>query len=256
MRRIDWAIPGALLLGAVLVGCGKTTTTATQAAPVGCSAQGATAEATTARYHIVLDVRPAAEMYAPGQVPAGSRTGVVMYAGSMTSASGTDARDVDVHICTASGDRVLSNLKPAIRLKDTTTGITQAVPYATMQDVGKGRADFHYGNTLILQPGHSFALTVDVGGQSARLTFTGPSSAPASKAPSTTMGNMKMTTTTLHGSTSTLRSTTTTARKITSTTMGSTATTVHGRTATTMGGMGTTSTTMGSSASYSPGPRS
>lgn len=222
MRYFSKALPAALVMGAALLGCGTatstTSTTAASAAAVGCSTQGATAVASTASYRIVLDVRPAAEMFAPGQVPAGSTAGEVMYAGSMTSAAGSDARDVNVHICTAVGDRVLTSLKPVISLKDTTSGTTQSVPYATMQGLGQGRGDFHYGNTLTLAPGHSYVLTVSVGGQSARLSFTEAKGSVAGTMTSTTMAKMNMSTTTTAKSTGST-STTMAHMKMSTTTM-------------------------------------
>lgn len=233
MRSIRMSLPAALVMGTALLGCGTaaTTTTKTAASTVGCSTQGATAVATTKSYRVVLDVRPASAMYAPGQVTAGVTTGDIMYAGSMTSASGPDARNLNVHICKVSDNQVLSTLKPVITLKDTTTGATQAVPYATMQGVGQTKADFHYGNTLSLAPGDSFTLTASVGGQTARLSFTEPKTSTSGAATSTTMGKMNMSTTT---------TTTSKTARATSTTMGKMA-------------MSTTTTTMAGSATSMPG---
>lgn len=180
-------------MGTALLGCG---TTSAPASTVGCSTQGEAATAATKSYRIVLDVRPVSAMFASGQVPAGTKSGDVMFAGSMTAASGPDARNVNVHICSVSDDRVLTNLKPVITLQDMTSGARQTVPYATMQGVGQGAADFHYGNTMIVKPGDAYVLTVSVDGQSARLSFTEPKPSAAGAGASTTMGNMKMSTTT------------------------------------------------------------
>jgi hypothetical protein len=193
--RILWlTLPAALVMGTALAGCGTTSTTRAPVGTVGCSTQGETAKAATKSYRIVLDVRPVSTMFAPGQVPAGTKSGDVMYAGSMTSASGPEARNVDIHICSVSDDRVLTNLKPVITLQDMTSGTVQTVPYATMQGVGQGAADFHYGNTMIVKPGDAYMLTVSVDGQSARLDFTEPKASTAGAGTSTTMGNMKMST--------------------------------------------------------------
>ncbi|HWG72906.1 MAG TPA: hypothetical protein VG184_02495 [Acidimicrobiales bacterium] len=163
-----------LLVGAtaasVLAGCGSSPSSSTSTA-VGCSTQGAVATATTKSYRYVLDVGPVGQMYAPGQAPAGAR-GETMFGGTMSMASGPDAQHLEVHICSVGTDRVVTGAHPTITLRDTTAGTTVAVPVATMQGLGEGQKDFHYGNNVLAPPGHAFTVTVTANGQSAPMAFT------------------------------------------------------------------------------------
>lgn len=44
----------------------------------------------------------------------------------------------------------------------------------TMQGLGMGQGDYHYGNNAILPPSHAFVVTVGVNGQPASLSFQRP----------------------------------------------------------------------------------
>lgn len=85
-----------------------------------------------------------------------------MTAGGMTmqpSDAGGQVRHLEIHICTPSG-AVVTNANPSIRLYDATNGATVAVPVAVMQGVASGSVDLHYGNNVLLTPGHSYSVEV------------------------------------------------------------------------------------------------
>ncbi len=178
------------IVAAVLAGCGSSAkqSASTTSSAVGCSTAGATATASTKSYRYVLDVGPVEEMYAPGHVPPGA-SGEVMFAGTMTMASGADAEHIEVHICQASNYHVIIGANPKITLTDLTTGKTDNVPVTTMQGIGMSQSDYHYGNNMIVTPGHRFSVTVSLNGQTATMDFTRPMAAvPGSS--TTTTGNM------------------------------------------------------------------
>lgn len=194
MRQLIYRRAAALLAaaatGATLAACGGGSSKAATVSAVGCNTSGAAATSTTQSYRYVLDVGPVEEMYAPGQVPSNHPNGgEVMYGGPMNMANGPNARHVEVHICSRSNDHVLTNANPVIKLADRTAGTTAQVPAATMQGLGAGQGDLHYGNNMILAPGHPYVVTVTVNGQTASLPFTSPATTSGSgSGPSTTMG--------------------------------------------------------------------
>ncbi|MDQ6782811.1 MAG: hypothetical protein M3063_05085 [Actinomycetota bacterium] len=158
----------AVVTGAVLAGCGSASSTSTA---VGCSTQGATSTATTKSYHYVLNVGPVQEMYAPGQAPPNAR-GETMFNGSMSMANGPAAQHVELHLCSAGSNRVVTNARPVMTLTDKTTGATQPLAMSTMQGLGQGQGDFHYGDNANVPVGHAFVLAVKVNGEQANLDFT------------------------------------------------------------------------------------
>lgn len=161
---------GVAVTATMLAGCGSSGSKSTA---VGCTTKGAAATATTKSYRYVLDVGPLEEMYAPGAAPANAK-GETMFAGSMGAAMGADAQHVEVHICSVGTDRVVVGAHPTITLKDTTTGTTEPVPTATMQGLGSGQGDYHYGNNANVVPGHAFVATVALNGERADLSFRRP----------------------------------------------------------------------------------
>lgn len=210
VRRGLGMLVAPLAVGMVAAGCGGGTTKASTTAgtAVGCSTAGETATATTRSYRLVLDVGPVEEMYAPSYVRSHHPTsGEVMLGGTMTMASGPDARHLEVHICQRANDHVVQGANPVLRLTDNTAGSSQAVPVSTMEGVGSGPGDFHYGNNVVVVPGHAYTLAVSVGGQRASLAFTEPAASGSTS--TTNMGSMKMGTRT---TTTGARATSTTAK--------------------------------------------
>ncbi len=178
-RRWTWAVPALALVCAACGGGSGSPSAAsssgggTASSVVGCDTSGAAATATTANYRYVLDVLPVGAMYGPAPVPTAYPSGaVVMFGGAMTTADGPQARDVQVHICLRGNNHVLLDAAPKITLKDTTAGTTQQVPIATMQSATAGQPDYHYGNNLVVPPGHSFVATVSLKGETATMAFS------------------------------------------------------------------------------------
>lgn len=107
-------------------------------------------------------------------------TGAMNHPGYGTSASGSSSasanvRHLEVHICTTSGS-VVTDANPTIRVVDATLAGSAAVevPVAVMQGVTAGPSDLHYGNNVMLTPGHSYTVVVELLGQKA--TFQLPPS--------------------------------------------------------------------------------
>jgi hypothetical protein len=119
-------------------------------------------------------------MYTRAQVKAKHPTnGEVMLSGSMTGMSGMHMPGtqyhLEVHICTAAG-AVVTGAHPKIVVTDNSakTVMMTNVPIATMQGVGMGLVDYHYGNNVALTAGHKITVTVSLKGESAvfRTTVT------------------------------------------------------------------------------------
>jgi hypothetical protein len=127
-------------------------------------------------------------MFSPGQVPSNVPPNAeVMLNGSMTGVSGPDAQHLEVHICNRRTGEVVAAADPTITLTDTTAGTTVPVGVATMEGVGAGQSDLHYGNNVLAPVGHSLVANVTVHGESATLRFVRGSEAPASSVPSTSV---------------------------------------------------------------------
>jgi hypothetical protein len=139
---------------------------------VGCDNQGAVASATTKTFLLVADLGPLSEMFSSGQVPSSvPANSEIMLSGSMTTIDTAVARHLEVHICDRKSGEVVAGANPSITLQDTTAGTTAVVSVATMEGVGAGQADLHYGNNVAAPVGHSFVATVTVRGETAMLRF-------------------------------------------------------------------------------------
>jgi hypothetical protein len=188
----------ALLVGAaILAACGGTPRSASDSLVAPCrTGSGVTGHATTASYAIELDIGPLATMYTPGQVASQHPTdGEVMLGGQMTSVGGmpgmagmgggsgtTDpsARHLEAHICSKATGAPVQNADPSITLVDATTpNISQFVPIATMEGLGEGVSDYHYGNNVDMAPGSSFTVTVSLNDQSATFHVHLPGTTPS-----------------------------------------------------------------------------
>jgi hypothetical protein len=128
----------------------------------------------THSYVFALDIGPVETMYTPAQVKASHpKTGEVMLSGSMTDGmagmtiSPSGQRHLGIQICMRGG-AVFTKGHPTIVIDDTTAkNPMMMVPVATMEGVGEGASDFHYGNNVELTAGHHITVTVRLNGESA-----------------------------------------------------------------------------------------
>jgi hypothetical protein len=159
---------------------------AVAAAPAGATWRAAE-NATTASYKLTFDVGPMEAMYTRAQAKAEHpSTGEVMLAGGAMAAVGTGGHamgmeggltgHVEVHVRSRSTGRVLGGLTPAILLQDVSTkSVPVQLQVVSMEGVGAGAADLHYGNNVSLQAGHRYRVVVRIDGQRATFGFRAPS---------------------------------------------------------------------------------
>ncbi len=127
----------------------------------------------TKSYVFALDIGPVEQMYTQAQVNAKHpKSGEVMLSGSMSGgmsgmASSSGERHLEVHICTPSG-MVVMHAHPTIVVSDPMAKtMSMTVPISTMEGIGEGAADYHYGNNVDLTAGHKITVTVELNGQKA-----------------------------------------------------------------------------------------
>jgi hypothetical protein len=96
----------------------------------------------------------------------------VMLGGTMTMVDGPSAQHLEIHICQKGGGQVVTAADPTIVFMDVSSGGTTPINVATMQGVGAGQSDLHYGNNVSAPVGHRFVVTVTVHGETAMLSFT------------------------------------------------------------------------------------
>jgi hypothetical protein len=121
-------------------------------------------------YVFALSIGPAEAMYTPAQAKAKHpQSGEVVLSGA-TSGTGipsSASRHLVVHICT-SGGAVVAGALPTIVVSDPKAKpTTTTVPVVTMQGVGTGASDYHYGNNVTLVAGDHVTVTVAVHGRRA-----------------------------------------------------------------------------------------
>ncbi len=126
--------------------------------------------AKTKSYVFALTIGPLAQMYTPAQVKAKHpTTGEIMLSGMMSGGmsgmGSADERHLEVHICSSSGS-VVMGAHPTIVIDDPSgKTMTMTVPIATMEGIGEGAADYHYGNNVDLAAGAHITVTVALDGQ-------------------------------------------------------------------------------------------
>jgi hypothetical protein len=145
---------------------------------------------------MALVIGPAEEMLPEATATAATGHGMqgeMMLRGKMTTLPGmnrgsgggamsppVEDRHVEVHICSKTG-QVVQDAQPQITLTDNSAGGTsQQVPVAVMEGPGQGTQDLHYGNNVVMAPGHDFTVLVAVGSEQATFTLKMPSSSPGS----------------------------------------------------------------------------
>lgn len=104
-----------------------------------------------------------------GEVVLGGSTASMQHMGSGMSIM----RHLEVHICNRHTGRVLTGAKPTIELA-ISGAMAKAVPVMTMEGIGAGVADYHYGNNVLVDPGARYVVTVRVGSDKVTFHFTAP----------------------------------------------------------------------------------
>jgi hypothetical protein len=127
----------------------------------------------TKSYEFALTLGPFQQMYSPAQVKAKHlKNGEVMVSGQMMGMHGamSSQRHLEVHICARSTGKVVTGAHPTITFADLTAKgkmKMEMVPVAAMYGVKQGPSDYHYGNNVSVTPGHTYQVTVKLGGQTA-----------------------------------------------------------------------------------------
>jgi predicted metal-binding membrane protein len=124
----------------------------------------------TASYVIALQIGPAQEMYTAAQVKKQHpKSGELMLGGTMSAmhTGMASTRHLEVHIC-SSNRAVVTSARPTITIDDPSAKtMLMKVPIATMEGIGMGKADYHYGNNVELATGHHVTVTVKLNGEQA-----------------------------------------------------------------------------------------
>jgi hypothetical protein len=133
----------------------------------------------TKSYVFKLSVGMAEQMWTPAQVRSKHpQTGEVMLTGAMGGgmAMGGAQRHIEVHIKARATGNVVNGTAPVISVVE--AGLAKAqpmkVPVDKMQGVSVGAADLHYGNNFALISGHSYKITVSLGGEQAFFLIKSP----------------------------------------------------------------------------------
>lgn len=164
---------------AAFAGCGSGGTTSQPAAAgTQCTVAKGAMSARTHSYAIALGIGPVEKMWTPAQVERlKPKHGEVMLKGRMAGmsagsgmagmSSGTSAMaHLEVHICSRATGRT-ADVTPAMTVIDRASGRRTAIPVATMEGIGEGHPDLHYGNNVVLP--HQAAVEVVVAGEEATL---------------------------------------------------------------------------------------
>jgi hypothetical protein len=140
----------------------------------------------TKSYVYALSIGPTEAMYTPAQVKSEHpKSGEVMLSGQMTggmaamTTSPTGQRHLEVHICSRTGS-VVMGAHPSIVVADPMAKtMLMTVPVATMEGVGEGASDYHYGNNVELAAGDHITVTVALKGEQAVFHTTVPKNSTA-----------------------------------------------------------------------------
>lgn len=135
---------------------------------------------TTRSFTMVVEIANGSEtMYTQAQAHAEHpQSGEIMLGGSMTevplsSGPGTTGHHLELHVCRRSTGQVVSLASPTITVADISTSSPPvSVPVAVMQGVAAGPEDVHYGNNVLLVPGHRYRVAVQLDGESGESVVT------------------------------------------------------------------------------------
>lgn len=127
---------------------------------------GWTRIALTAHYLLVVNVLPSETMFTDMQMKSMSPTvGEAILDHGVGDPVGIGVRHVEAHVYDRSTGLPLSNIKPAIRVFNRTTGDHVDVPPTLMQDVVIGSPDIHYGNNVPVSGNSDISLAITVGSE-------------------------------------------------------------------------------------------
>lgn len=129
-------------------------------------------------YKIVLSIGPAEKMYSLADYKKmHPKVGEIMLSGTMMmngmESMGANSmfapHHLEVHIYSATSGTVVRHANVAISITDLHTKKVTKIPVATMQGIGAGAKDYHYGNNVALMTEH-YAVGISVNGR--HVTFT------------------------------------------------------------------------------------
>jgi hypothetical protein len=161
-------IPIVLTFGLVPALAASAAPTAASMVASGCSGSMVVK---TKSYVFALSIGTFQQMYSPAQVKAKHlKSGEVMVRGQMMgmNMAMSGQRHLEVHICSRSSGKVVSGAHPTITVSDLTAkGKMEMMPVAAMYGIKQGPSDYHYGNNIAMTAGHSYHVSVKLGGQTA-----------------------------------------------------------------------------------------
>ena len=100
--------------------------------------------------------------FASGTPPAGAARGA--FAGAF--------HQLALYVSDATSGQPVNNAQVTITVTDNTANTSpQDIPVSTLEAVGKGAADFHYGNDVLMPPSRSYTVKVTVNGTPATFSF-------------------------------------------------------------------------------------
>jgi hypothetical protein len=127
---------------------------------------GWTRIALTTHYLLVVNVLPSETMFSDMQMKSMNPTvGEAILDHGVGDPVGMGVRHVEAHVYDRSTGLPLSNIKPAIRVFNRTTGDHIDVPPTLMQDVVIGSPDIHYGNNVPVRGNSDISLAITVGSE-------------------------------------------------------------------------------------------
>ena len=95
--------------------------------------------------------------------------------GSMSMGSTMVMRHLEVHICSKATGKAIVGAHPTMKLTDLSRkSMMLTLRVAEMQGLNRDPADNHYGNNVIVIPGHRYQLQTTLYGETGTFKFTAP----------------------------------------------------------------------------------
>jgi hypothetical protein len=152
--QVRVALAGGTLLALVL--------SSTGAGPARAAMGGATFQQTkrAGAYKLVLMIGPLEHMYTPAEVKKKHPTsGEVMVSGTMVMggmgrAGAMPNHHLELHVYSAATGKTITHAVVSLTITTAAGKVIARVPIAQMYGVKEGTKDWHYGNNVLLKPGH------------------------------------------------------------------------------------------------------